>query len=405
MSAGIIFFACAFLAKLPKNVTVNGVEVGGKSRAQAVRLVRDDIEKKLKEKNLTVRGSKNDYVFTYPELGYKDNLQKLLKTVKSGGKYSAEVSYYLNGLSEITSYLCADESSPVTEPYAVFNESGEPFTYFEGADGVKADRLKLLSDIRDSLSSDFKEVKIDLKPVKRTTALSSVKYDTRLLSTFTTYFDGSNANRAHNIRLAAQMINGTVLLDGQTFSFNSTVGKRTEERGFKSAKIIERGEFVEGTGGGVCQVSTTLFNAALLSGCKVTEYHPHSLSVSYVPPSFDAMVSGTYFDLKFENVTGRTLYIRAFTGANYVKFNIYGRGDGADYSYSSAVTGSIPAPVEETDDINSVREGRDGIISEGYLTVTRNGIQKRTLFRRDKYAPLKKTVLAGNGEIPGQPEN
>ncbi|MDE7306099.1 MAG: VanW family protein, partial [Clostridia bacterium] len=345
-----------------------------------------------------VYGKESEYVFTYPEIGYKDDLQKLIKTVKSGGEYSAEVKYYLNGISEISSYICENESAPAVEPYAVFNESGEPFTYFEGSDGVKADRLKLLNDIRASLESDFAPVTVSTKQIKRNTRLNEVKYDTRLLSSFTTYFDGTNENRSHNIRLAAEMINGTILSDGQGFSFNSVVGERTEARGFKTAKIIEKGEFVEGIGGGVCQVSTTLFNAAVLSGCKISEYHPHSLSVSYVPPSCDAMVSGTYFDLKFENVTGRTLYIRAVSGKNFIKFNIYGRGDGATYSYSSAITGSIPAPVEETDDINMVKDGKDGIISEGYLTITRNGVQKRVLFRRDKYAPVKKTVLAEEEE-------
>ena len=218
--------------------------------------------------------------------------------------------------------ICADESAPMVEPYAVFNTDGEPFTYYEGSDGKTADYSKLLRDVRGSLGADFNDVYVDVKTVKRTLSMNSVRYNTGLLSTFTTRYDGSNAPRAHNIRLASEKINGTVLCNGEAFSFNETVGQRTVERGFKSAKIIERGEFVDGVGGGVCQVSTTLFNAALLSGCDMTEFHQHSLAVSYVPPSFDAMVSGTYFDLKFENRTGYTLYIRAVTGRDYVTFNI-----------------------------------------------------------------------------------
>ena len=85
LSAGS-FFTCGFFGKLPKGVTVNGVDVGGKSRQQAVRLVRENIENRLKEKKLTVYGKESEYVFTYPEIGYKDDLQKLIKTVKSGGE-------------------------------------------------------------------------------------------------------------------------------------------------------------------------------------------------------------------------------------------------------------------------------------------------------------------------------
>lgn len=393
LSAGIIFFCCGFTYKLPKDITVNGVDVGGKTRTEAAEIIRENIVTDLKKKSLTVCGKSNKYVFSYPEIGYKDDLQSLLKTVKKGGEYTASVSYYLNGLNEIAANICADESLAVTEPYAIFNSEGAPFTYFEGNDGKHADGVKLINDIRTSLSGSFNDVYLNVSTVKRKVALSTVKYDTRLLSTFTTHFDGSNTDRAHNVRLAAQKINGTVLQNGGVFSFNETVGQRTAERGFKSAKIIEHGEFVDGVGGGVCQVSTTLFNAALLAGCGISEFHPHSLAVSYVPPSCDAMVSGTYFDLKFENRTGYTLYIRAVTGGNYITFNIYGRGDGAVYGYRSAVTGAIPAPEEITKDESLVKAGRDGTVSEGYLTVTKNGYTKTTLFRRDKYAPIKRVVL------------
>ena len=229
------------------------------------------------------------------------------------------------------------------------------------------------------------------------------KFEVTLLSSYTTYFDSGNGARCHNIRLAASLIDGAVLENGEIFSFNAVVGQRTAERGFERAAIIENGEFVEGTGGGVCQVSTTLYNAALLAGCRIKEYHPHSLAVSYVPPSRDAMVSGTFFDLKFENVTGSTLYLKAITGENYVRFRVYGRDFGVRYDLSSEVTGSIAAPEEFTDDIALVREGKDGIISEGYINITQDGVTRRIFLRRDKYSPHKKITLKTEEEVP--PEN
>lgn len=231
------------------------------------------------------------------------------------------------------------------------------------------------------------------------------KFEVELLNSYTTYFDGKNEARSHNIRLAASLINGTVLQNGDIFSFNKTVGQRTSERGFKRAAIIENGEFVEGVGGGVCQVSTTLYNAALLSGCRIVEYHPHSLAVSYVPPSRDAMVSGTFFDLRFKNSTGSTVYIKAVAGENYISFKIYGRNSGVKYNLTSSVTGIIEAPEEFTDDIALVRNGRNGTISEGYLTVTENGYSRMIFLRRDKYAPQKKITLKTIEELPEIPEN
>ena len=123
------------------------------------------------------------------------------------------------------------------------------------------------------------------------------------------------------------------------------------------------------------------------------EYHPHSLAVNYVPPSRDAMVSGTFFDLRFENTTGSTIYITSSAGENYINFKVYGRDFGIRYAFRSSVTGAIAAPEEFTDDIALVRSGRDGTISEGYLTVTKNGKSREILLRRDKYAPQKKVTL------------
>lgn len=400
VSAGFIFFTCAFTHGLPANVTVNGVSVGGKSRAEAVEILRKSFADGLKEKTLKIHGEKNEYEFAYPEINFKDDLQSLLKSVKRGGEYFADVKYYLNGISEICSYVCADESESPAPPQAIFKTEGEPFEYADGKDGRIADGAKLLSDIRLSLAGNFEDVYVSVKPVKFTGSMEKIKRETRLLSSFTTYFDGANAARAHNIRLAARLINGTVLPAGGGFSFNGTVGSRTAARGFKTAKIIEKGEFVEGIGGGVCQVSTTLYNAALLAGCEITEFHPHSLAVGYVPPSFDAMVSGTYCDLKFTNPTRGTLYFRAYTGEDYIRFSVYGEGDGAEYDFISRVTGSIDAPEEVTDDEAMVKEGKEGILSEGYLIITRNGIKKNVLFRKDRYAPVKRVVL--NSETNGR---
>lgn len=392
---------CAFMPKVPKNVTVDGINVGGKPLTEACRIIRESIEERLKEKSLVVCG-REKYVFTYPEIYYRDNLQKLLKTVKRNGSYTVEVNYYLNGISEIATSICRNESIAMVEPYAKFNAVGAPFTYFDGRDGRRADRAKLIEDICASLNGGFEEVKVSLTDVPRTISRDEIKSDTKLLSTFTTYFDSSNEGRAHNIRLAARSVNGTCLNKGESFSFNASVGERTVGRGYRTAKIIERGEFVEGIGGGVCQVSTTLYNAALLAGCDITEFHPHSLAVSYVAPSRDAMVSGSSFDLKFTNNTNGAIYIRAYTGEGSVTFSLYGRGTGAAYSFSSLITGTVEAPVETTDDVSRVREGKDGIISEGYLTVIKDGVRVTKLYRRDKYAPVKRIdFLSDGGDAQG----
>ena len=390
--AGIIFCLCGFTPTVAKGVEVNGVCVGGMAQSEAARLLRQNIENDLKEKTLEVRAGEKVYTFTYPEIYYKDNIYGLLKNAKKGDKLCAEVSYYLCGLSSIAPNICRSESVAVVEPYAKFSSFGAPFTYFEGNDGKRADEKRLIEDIKNSLKGGFEPVTLHFNTVKRQNTVSEVKGETKLLNTFTTHFDGTNINRTSNIRLAAGKLNGTVLEGGKTLSFNDIVGARVKERGFLPAKIIEKGEFVEGVGGGVCQVSTTLYNAALLSGLKIEEYHPHSLGVSYVPPSRDAMVSGTYFDLKISNPYETPIYIRANTTGGSVTFSIYGKPDGAAYSLSSEVTGSIPAPEEICDSPEKAKAGKDGLTSEGYLTVTRDGFTKKVLLRKDKYGAITRVV-------------
>ena len=401
-SAGIICLSCAFTVdvRVPRQVTVNGVEVGGLSRREALKKVRRGIESELKEKSLEIRGGKTVYRFSYPEINYKDDLYEVVKNARKGGAYTAQISYYLCGLSEIAPHICLNESIFVVEPYCTFSAYGKPFTYYEGRDGKAVDKVKLVRDIQNSLKGGFEPVNLSFYEVKRQKSLQEVKLNTQLLTSFTTYFDGTNLNRASNIRLAAAKLNGTVLESGKTLSFNDIVGARVKERGFLPAKIIENGEFVEGVGGGVCQVSTTLYNAALLSGLKIAEYHPHSLAVGYVPPSRDAMVSGKTCDLKIENTAETPIYIRANSQNGSVTFQIYGAFDGAEYSLNSTVTGTIPAEEEFTDDPQKARVGKDGTFSEGFLTVTRDGFSKTVRLRKDKYLPVKKVTYEGeNCEI------
>ena len=401
LTAGILFFCgffCAFTPLLPKNVKVNGIEVGGLTEKEAARRIRRNFEEELKKEQLKICTKSGEYIFGYPEINYKDDLKNLLKTVKKGGSYTAEYECYLCGLNEIAPDICRNESIFAVEPYAVFNKEGAPFTYFSGNDGIIANEAQLKEDIKKSLKGGFESVTLQYTFVKRKKTLEEVKKETALLSSFTTYFDGENLTRTSNVRLAAASLNGSVLRGGKVLSFNGTVGQRVKERGYLPAKIIVDGEFVEGVGGGVCQVSTTLYNAALLAGLNIAEYHPHSLAVGYVPPSRDAMVSGSACDLKIENPSHTPVYIRAQTGKNFVNFKIYGSGTGAQFSLSSEVTGSIPATREFTDQKDRARAGRDGILSSGYLTVKRGNETKITLIRQDRYSPQSAIIYSAEDE-------
>lgn len=374
---------------------MNGVDVGGLSRDSAKNLLREKVAAYLKSNRLVIRADDDVYEYSYPETDFSDGFEDTLAAIRKKGDYVSPVRYYLNGADETAEILCNKYSYAAEEPYCVFNREGEPFTYFEGRDGKECLKQKLLEDISSSLNGNFEEVRICTRELKRTQSLDDVKMRTKKLYSFTTYFDGGNLDRSANIRLAADKINGSVIRAGEEFSFNSTVGARSEQNGFKPAKIISDGKFVLGLGGGVCQVSTTVYNAALLAGLKIKEYHPHSLKVSYVAPSRDAMVSGSYCDLKFVNDGKNPVYIRMSYSLSSVTCTIYGESDGNVYSFKSVVTGAVPKPPEtyvEGDEDRVISFGREGTLSEGYLICESDGKFTQTLIRKDSYSAVPDVV-------------
>ncbi|WP_168121699.1 VanW family protein [Paenibacillus sp. HB172176] len=146
--------------------------------------------------------------------------------------------------------------------------------------------------------------------------LSSIKV--KEIGQYWTYYNSRNRNRSHNVALAAKAVNNIVVFPGETFSFNKTVGKRTRQKGYLRAPVIVRGELAEDYGGGICQVSSTLFNAADRAGLRIVERYSHSRQVPYVPPGRDATVSWYGPDLVLENPYQQPILIRARASAGEV---------------------------------------------------------------------------------------
>ena len=146
-------------------------------------------------------------------------------------------------------------------------------------------------------------------------AAPAAQIEGTVIGTYSTLYDAGIA-RATNVNLAASRINGVVVQPGAEFSFSQTILPRTRENGYVSANVISGGRYTKGTGGGVCQVSSTLYAAMLAAGLPATERYPHSLPVTYMPVGMDATISGTSKDLKFVNTFDTAIQIQATTGDN-----------------------------------------------------------------------------------------
>ena len=221
-------------------------------------------------------------------------------------------------------------------------------------------------------------------------------YGWEKLSAYTTYFNPKDEGRCENIAIAAALIDGITIQPYGEFSFNATVGRRTAEAGFQQAKIIVNGEYVLGVGGGVCQVSTTLYNAALKSGLEVTEFHPHSLRVAYVDPSRDAMVS-SQSDLKLFNPHGNAVYLSANAENGCLRIVFYGKASGESYELVSMLLEEIPPPiaiVKDGEQDGILREEKRGAKSELYLERYKNGkLVSRKRLRKDEYRPIQGIIV------------
>lgn len=172
------------------------------------------------------------------------------------------------------------------------------------------------------------------------------------IGTYFTYYNSNNKNRSHNISLAAKAINNTVIFPEETFSFNAVVGKRTKEKGYLRAPIIVRGEAAEDIGGGICQISSTLFNAVDRAGLQVIQRYSHSKNVTYVPPGRDATVSWYGPDFSFKNKYNQPVLIRAFAYGGQVSIIICS-SDMIDNKPREVPSASKKMPEEIVNDLNA----------------------------------------------------
>ena len=229
------------------------------------------------------------------------------------------------------------------------------------------------------------------------------------LSTFTTRYDASNYNRSTNIELATKSINGTVIMPGEIFSYNKTIGRTTLEKGYKEGTAYVGGKVVPDVGGGICQVSSTLYNTALLANLEITERSNHLFETSYVSPSRDATVYWGSIDFKFKNTRIYPIKIVGTAKNGVVKIDLYGIKEKEEYEVviDSDVISYIPNETEYKKD-PTLENGKkvveqvgfNGCKSKGYRILKKNGtVISKTLLSTDTYSPKNKIVRVGTKKV------
>ena len=334
------------------------------------------------------------------------------RLIESGLPAPAVYNYVLPNFKNLVEQFSFVNVSRVDATVS-FDKAG--FHYTKGVDGVAVDQKKLFEALLRSRGHKI-AVRLPLSVDKAVSVADLQQYTVKKAS-FTTYYQTSGPNRCFNVKKAALAISGTTVGVGEEFSFNRVVGPRTVEAGYKTSKVIMDGNYTEGVGGGVCQVSTTLYNALLLSEI-IPKACQHSLVSSYVMAGFDAMVSDSGSDLTFVNNTEHPLYVFAsVSDANKsVTFTVYGAPNRYKvvreneetrdkYSTVEIVDSAKYPDLVYCDQTKVITSGSDGVKSKSYLCYyDKNGnLVARKLIRQNTYKKVDKVVA--RGALPREDES
>ena len=292
---------------------------------------------------------------------YNGSIEREMVKRASGGDYAEALLDMSGDFESVISDMRTHQRSRIDSTVDFDDKAQEHFKYNVGSSGLRLTNDSFLHVAR---AVDSGNVARNIYEVDEAESLEDMQSRTRLISSFTTEYKTSGASRRNNIKVATEYISGSVVLPNAQFSFNNVVGERTVERGFEEAKVIVNGEYVKGVGGGVCQVSTTLYNAWVLAGGGVIYATSHSLPPHYVALSRDAMVS-SYNDMILVNNGQTPLYVCGILGNDSVTFEIYGtKGDGY-YDIESEVIREVPSETKYIGEVAEDDEWEEIVMSYG----------------------------------------
>lgn len=412
--------------RISEGIYIEELYVGGMTADEA-REALDVYLMELGETEFTLQTGEHQLVFTANELGLIVSEDRVIEEAIHVGKTGSLLKRYkdlkdleqgdlildLNKrIDRDTVAALLNENLSKIEIEAVDNglvrKNGE-FVFVEGKNGITVNVEASADLVVDYVATEWYQgpetIMLSaeiMEPKGSKEELSKVK---DLLGSYHTNFSSSSSARATNVELATSRIDGSVLYPGEEFSVNEAILPRDAANGYEIAASYSSGTTVQSYGGGVCQVSTTLYNTVILAELDVTERSNHSMTVSYVPLSMDAAIAGDYMDLKFVNNTDAPIYIEGYTKNRNLYFNIYGeetRASNRKISYESEIV-STQDPgtrfVATGDPIGTVRQVQSkhtGYSARLWKIETVDGVVvSKTQFNKSNYRSSPRIVNVG----------
>lgn len=417
---------------ISKGVYIDTVDISGMSKEQATEAMNEYIAKR-ENKTLTIKVDDNEIKTKLKDLGYavveNNIIDEALAVGKSGNlikRYKEIKDTKEKGLTFHIEFTLSDAilQGLVEEQCTEFNVESQNATIaredsaFIVGDHVVGRKVivdetveKIKSNILNNWGGEdivLEAVVIDDVPLYQKETLE--KIDT-VLGSYETHYSSSSASRAGNVSVGAKFIDGTVLYPGEVFSAYEYLSPFTIANGYSTAGAYSQGMVIDSVGGGICQVSSTLYNAVLRAELEIVERSAHSMSVSYVKPAMDAAIAGTYKDLKFKNNLSTPIYIQGYTVGRTLCFNIYGEEirdtESRKVEFVSEVVDTIPAPKEVvTEDPTQpttyrkvTQSSHTGMKAKLYKVIYEEGKEvSRVLINSSSYAATPAYVTVGTKE-------
>lgn len=324
-------------------VTIQNLDLSGRTKQEARDILNKAFVQKIQNKKINISAGDMNYNLSYSRINARFNVDDTVNLAYSYGKdanifkkyklikypdmvnYNLKFSYNKAPVKELIKKIASEvDRDPINSTISM---GGIGFNVTPEQNGIKLDQEELEKQLLSKIDGDVSgnlDIKARLKITSAQIKSSDLKKVDTLVSSFSTnYGSVSSSQRANNIVLATKSINGTVIMPGDEFSFNGVVGERTAAKGYKAAPVIIGDKLEDGLGGGICQVSTTLYNAVNAAKLTSTERVHHTLPVHYVEEGMDATVDYGNIDYKFRNDFKYPLYIQGYTSGGNVVFNLY----------------------------------------------------------------------------------
>ncbi len=383
-----------------RGVRIEGTDVSGLTLEEGKSLLTETINKKYGKTSFALRAGDKTYRYAIGDISYQFLLEEALtkafyqgRTGNIANKTFDSLALAFRGVDiEIRNDFDKTKVRNLLEKIKKeidLEPKDASVTYDNGKIGILEDAIgkRLDIDINKELvenqlgKRNFDDIPLQVEKVEPDITYEEIREMDVVISDFHTVFSLSDKNRGDNIRLACSKLDGIILKTGEAFSMNETLGPRTTKNGYKEAPVIFKNELIPGTGGGICQVTTTLYDTVLKAKLEVVERSPHSMPLGYVQPGQDATIAEGAIDFKFKNSKDYPVCISAVVSGNTIRIRVLGRSETGKniVKLRSVVLETIPPEADEIEIDDSLPDGEKLVVKE-----PRNGI--RAVLYRDTFS-------------------